>query len=397
MTRSLPFQAVLLTTAAFGALCASATLAAAGGYAQTDLVSDVTGLAKIFDSELKNPWGASFLGAPALSPFWISDQGKNAATLYAVTGQTSVSKVNINNPLGLVNIPTTASGPQGPTGQVSNPIGSTSFNVGNGGNGKPALFIFANLNGTISAWNGGTSAIVQWTTPGAVYTGLTTNTAHTMLYAANDAGTGSVNVYNSSFAPITLSPTAFATPSAIAGAGLVPFNVEDIGGNVWVTYAPEGHAAQTTAALGEGAVAEFSEGGVLKTMKVGGEFASPWGLAVAPSTFGKFGGDVLVGNFSFDHSEINAFNPTTWAFEGTIAINDGGQSPGGLWSLFFGLGGKDGSPNTLYFTDGLNGETDGLFGALTAVPEPSTWAMMLVGFGGLALFAARRRVALAVG
>ena len=339
MTRSLPFQAVLLTTAAFGALCD-----------------------------------------------------------YAVTGATNVSKVDINSPLDLVNIPTTLSGPQGPTGQVSNPIGSTSFNVGAGGNGKPALFIFANLNGTISAWNGGTSAIVQWTTPGAVYTGLTTNTAHTVLYAANDAGSGSINVYNSSFAPITLNPTAFTTPSAIASAGLVPFNVEDIGGNLWVTYAPEGHAAQTTAALGEGAVAEFSEGGVLKTMKVGGEFASPWGLAVAPSTFGKFGGDVLVGNFSFDHSEINAFNPTTWAFEGSIAINDGGQSPGGLWSLFFGLGGKDGNPNTLYFTDGLNGETDGLFGAMTAIPEPSTWAMMLAGFGGLALLAARRRrAALAIG
>jgi uncharacterized protein (TIGR03118 family) len=395
MTKSLPFQAVLLTTVGFGSLCASVTLAAAGGYAQTNLVSDVSGLAKIVDPELKNPWGASFLGAPTLSPFWISDQGMNAATLYAVTGATNVSKVDINSPLDQVNIPTTTSGPQGPTGQVSNPIGSTAFDVGgSGGNGKPALFIFANLNGTISAWNGGTSAIVQWTTPGAVYTGLTINTAHTELFAANDAGSGSINVYNSSFVPIA----SWATPSAIASAGLVPFNVEDIGGNVWVTYAPEGHAAQTTAALGDGAVAEFSEGGVLKTMKIGGEFASPWGLAVAPSTFGKFGGDVLVGNFSFDHSEINAFNPTTWAFEGSIDVNPGvGDTSGGLWSLFFGMGGKDGSPNTLYFTDGINSEGDGLFGAITSVPEPSTWAMILVGFGSLGLFAARRRRRAAIG
>ena len=123
MTRSSSFQAFILTTVAISALCASATFAAAGGYAQTNLVSDVSGLAKIVDPELSNPWGVSFLGAPALSPFWISDQGKNAATLYAVAGSTDVTKVNINNPLDLVNIPTTMGGPQGPTGQVSNPIG----------------------------------------------------------------------------------------------------------------------------------------------------------------------------------------------------------------------------------------------------------------------------------
>ena len=395
MTRSLPFQAVLLTAVGLGALCASATLVAAGGYAQTNLVSDVSGLAKIFDPELTNPWGASFLGAPAFSPFWISDQNKNATTLYAVTGFTNVSKFT---PLPQVNIPTMGGGPQGPTGQVSNPIGSKSFGVGHGGNGQPALFIFANLNGTISAWNGGASAIVQWTTPGALYTGLTANAAHTMLYAANDAGAGGIDVYDSSFHPIMLSSTAFETPTAIASKGLAPFNVEDIGGNVWVTYAPEGRMAQTQAGLGKGAVAEFSESGVLESMNVGGHgnFASPWGLAVAPSTFGKFGGDILVGNFSYLHSEINAFNPTTWAFEGSIAVDRGkGEKPGGLWSLFFGMGGDDGNPNVLYFTDGINGESGGLFGAMTAVPEPSTWAMMLVGLGGLALFAARRRAALA--
>jgi uncharacterized protein (TIGR03118 family) len=178
-------------------------------------------------------------------------------------------------------------------------------------------------------------------------------------------------------------------------AGLVPFNVTDLGGNVFVTYARSGHAAQTAAVAGQGAVAEFSESGALENMKVGGQFASPWGVALAPMSFGKFGGDLLVGNFAFGDSVINAFNPTTLAFEGSIDVDPGagmGNTAGGLWSIVFGGSGSDGNPNTLFFTDGINGETGGLFGSFTAaVPEPSTWAMMLAGFAGLALLTARRR------
>jgi uncharacterized protein (TIGR03118 family) len=382
MTRSLPFQAVLLTAVGFGALCAGGG-AAHAQFRQTDLVSDISGLATVTDSNLRNPWGVSFLPG---SPIWVSNQGTNTSTLYPVMGSTGVSPTPFT-----VNIPPV--GGPGPTGQVAN--GGMGFNVGMGGNGQPAAFIFANLNGSISAWNGAptlTQAFTQTTVAGASFTGLAINQANTRLFAANDAGTGSIDVFNSSFAPVT--GAGFATPPEIAAAGLVPFNVRDIGGNVWVTYALAGHGPQTTAALGQGALAEFSEAGVLEHMNVGGHgnFASPWGLAVAPATFGKFGGDILVGNFSYLHSEINAFDPTTWAFEGSIAINNGGQSSGGLWSLFFGGGGNDGSPNVLYFTDGINAESDGLLGAIT-VPEPSTWAMMLVGLGGLALIAARRRAA----
>jgi uncharacterized protein (TIGR03118 family) len=376
-----------LTAIGFGALCLSGGIAVAGGYLQTDLVSDIPGLATVTDSNLKNPWGVSFLPG---SPIWVSNQGTNTSTLYPVVGSTGVSK----SPF-VVNIPPT--GGPGPTGQVANSKMS-GFDVLHGGDGKPAAFIFANLNGSISAWDGSpslSSAFTQVTTPGAVYTGLAINQANTMLYAANDSA-GKIDVFDNTFKPID--PGAFATPAAIASKGLVPFNVEDIGGNVWVTYALAGHGPQTTAKLGQGAVAEFSEAGVLESMNVGGDgkFASPWGLTVAPSTFGKFGGDILVGNFSYLHSEINAFNPTTWAFEGSIAVDPGaGEKPGGLWSLFFGMGGADGNPNVLYFTDGINGESGGLFGAMTAVPEPSTWAMMLLGLGALALLAARRRAALA--
>jgi len=366
---SLMTMAIAVGTALTGAGRAEAS------YVQTNLVSDIGGLAIKTDPSLKNPWGISFFGT---SPFWISDQGTNESTLYAVTGSTGVSIVPLT-----VDIPTTATGPQGPTGQVAN-TNPASFPVGNGGNGLPAHFIFANLNGTISAWNTPGPAFVQPTPAGAVYTGLAINQADTLLYAANGAGTGSVNVFNSAFGTATtLPPGAFATPAAIGMAGLVPFNVQDIGGAVYVTYALSGHGAQAGAVAGDGAVAVFNESGVFQSDTIGGQLASPWGIALAPASFAKFGGDLLVGNFSYADSIINAFNPNTWAFEGSIPIDIGGNSPGGLWDLTFGGESRNGSPNTLYFADGINGEQDGLFGAIASVREPSTWAMLLAGFAAL--------------
>ena len=319
-----------------------------------------------------NPWGVSFFDG---SPFWVSDNFSNVSTLYAVTGPTGTTV----NPVGLtVDIPTAASPPNGPTGQVSN-TNTSSFMLSDG---QSALFMFANLNGEISAWNPGpgtspaTKADVEVTTPGAVYTGLAINQADTMLYAANDSA-GTIDVFNSSFHPVSLGDHAFKTPGQIAARGLVPFNVTDIGGNVYVTYAPAGHTAQTMAGLGDGAVAVFTESGKLEPHGVllGGPhtpLASPWGVAVAPSDWGQFGGDLLVGNFSYLHSEINAFDPQTHKLVGTIPISAGsGNTPGGLWTLTFGGGGtngNNGSPNTLYFTDGIDGETHGLFGAITSVP-----------------------------
>ena len=369
---------------AIGAFCAE-TGQALASYFQTNLVSDIPGLATITDSSLVNPWGIS---RTTTSPFWISDQGTNLTNLWSVTGPTTVIKVTaVNPPTGNIAIPTFGAGPaQGPTGQVSNQNPSpTSFPVGNGGNGGSAHFIFANLNGTISAWDTGPTAFIQITTPGASYTGLAINQAQTQLYAANQAGTGSINVFNSSFSPVSLGAGAFATPSAISALGLVPFNVQNINGNIYVTYAPSGLAAQRGATPGMGAVAVFTESGSLLQTIVGGELAAPWGVALAPASFGEFGGDLLVGNFSFVESEINAFDPTTGAFQGTIPVNPGsGNTPGGLWSLQFGIGGMNGDPNTLYFTDGINGETHGLFAAVS-VPEPSTLA--LLGAGVLSLCA----------
>jgi uncharacterized protein (TIGR03118 family) len=230
MTKSALFKKLTMTMA-ISAVCASVWRAEAATYVQTNLVSDKPSLATVTDPELQNSWGISHT---ATSPFWISDQVMNVATLYMVTGSTNVSKVNINPPSGFVAIPTTASGPQGPTGTVAN-TNMTSFPVGNGGNGAFAHFIFANLNGTISAWNTGTTAFVQplATISGASYTGLAINQAQTQLYAANNAA-GTIDVFSSTFAPVSLGSNAFATPAAISALNLVPFNVQDIGGEIFM-------------------------------------------------------------------------------------------------------------------------------------------------------------------
>jgi uncharacterized protein (TIGR03118 family) len=364
---------ILAALVGFGLSVLASNTVRAGPYAQTDLVSDIAGLATITDPSLVNPWGVSHIST---SPFWTSDQGTNTSTLYAVTGSTNVSKIPLN-----VAIPT-ASGPQGPTGQVSN-TNAASFQLSSG---RSALFIFADLNGTISGWAGGTTSIIAATTPGALYTGLAINQAQTRLYAANGAGT--VDVFDSSFALLTL-PGAFTDPNL--PSGYVPFNVQDIGGKVYVTEAPAGHAAQSAAAAGSGIVDIFDENGVFQQRLVtGGRLAAPWGIALAPAGFGPFSGDLLVGNFSYVDSAINAFNPLTGAFLGTIPVDVGsGNTAGGLWSLDFGTGGNNGSPTTLYITDWIGGESHGLFAAITAVPEPST--LVLLGAGLLSLCAGRWR------
>ena len=357
--RNVFLKALLVTSAAVGALNAGALRAEEAKLVQTNLVSDIPGLATITDAELVNPWGVSH--SPT-SPFWVSNQGKNTATLYAVTDETNVTKVPING-TGIVNIPKTAAGPQGPTGQVNN-ANTSSFLV-KGGDGKSAHFIFANLNGTISAWDAGPTAFIQVTTPGAVYTGLAINGAQTRLYAADDVPPGRIDVFDSSFNQVNLGPDAFKDPSL--PAGFVPFNAQDIGGDVYVTYAPAGLLNMRQAPLGAGTVAIFDEdGNFIKELVAGSRLAAPWGITIAPPGFRRFSNDVLVGNFSFLHSEINAFIPSNGKLHGTIPIDTGGHPPGGLWAIEFGVGGRNGSPDVLYFADGINGEADGLFGAITA-------------------------------
>src|SRR5580704_10320913 len=169
MTRLLPVTSVMTTAAAFAALCTGAGVANADGFSQTDLVSNMPGLAKITDSSLVNPWGVSFANG---SPIWISDQGTQTSPLFSATG------TGVSGPLFTVNIP--PAGASGPTGQVANAMGM-GFDVENGGNGKSAAFIFANLNGSIAAWDNSphTQAFTQTSVAGASFTGLAINKADT--------------------------------------------------------------------------------------------------------------------------------------------------------------------------------------------------------------------------
>jgi uncharacterized protein (TIGR03118 family) len=221
-----------------------------------------------------------------------------------------------------------------------------------------------------------------------VFTGLAlaNNGSGNFLYAANNAGTGGIDVFNSSFAPTTLSGS-FTDPNL--PAGYVPYNIQNIGGDLYVEY--ENPASQRT--LGSGAVSVFDANGnfIKELIGPGGQLETPWGVVMAPSSFGAYSSDLLVGNFG--NGEINAFNPATGAYLGTL------DGPGGtplvnqdLWALAV----SPTAPNAVYFTAGINGQRDGLFGDITVSAAPEPGSLALVGFGclALALFSIRKRVPL---
>ncbi len=323
---------------------------------QTNLVSDIPGLAANTDPQLKNPWGVSHTGT---SPFWVSDQGTGVSTLYNGAGTKQGLVVTIPPPSG--------NGAGSPTGQISN--GTTDFLLGPG---KPAIFLFATLGGNISGWNPGsnpTNAINEVTNPNATYTGLTidSNASGNFLLAANARAGGAnhgIDVYDAHFNSTTLGANAFLAPNL--PSGLTPYNVADLNGTIYVTYAafqqPGGYVAAFDA-----------NGNFLRTVGANapaGTFDAPWGLSIAPSTFGAFASDLLVGNFG--SGTINAFDPTTGDFLGELMLSNGQPfSEPGLWAILPGNNGSGGSSSSLYFSAGINNEADGLFGVLTPVPEPA--------------------------
>jgi len=223
----------------------------------------------------------------------------------------------------------------------------------------------------------------------AVYKGLAiSNLNGGTLYATNFRF-GTVEAYDSTFMPSLAG--GFVDPSL--PKGYAPFNDKVIGSELYVTYAKQDATKHDdVAGLGNGFTDVFNLDGTFdKRLFSRGSLDSPWGLVIAPAGFGPFGGDLLVGNFG--NGEINAYDPNTGAFEGTL---DGANGMplviGDLWSLTVGDGAAGGGDvNTVYFTSGIAMEADGLFGSLTAVPEPSTWAMMMLGFVGLGFAGYRSR------
>jgi uncharacterized protein (TIGR03118 family) len=339
-------------------LPASATrtkAAAKESFKQTNLVSDQPGVALITDPNLVNPWGITMTPT---SPFWVANNGTGTSTLYAgdVNG-TPLTKNSL-----VVSIPEGA-----PTGTVFNPF-TTDFVVQGGGKSGRALFLFASQLGIVSGWNsavpaaGSTQAQVGGSND-AVYTGLaigSVGTAH-YLYAA-DFEHGKIDVYDRTFHIVSLEGT-FSDPNIPNSYS--PFNIQSLGGNLYVTYAQQSHKAPDEETdRGSGFVDVFdSNGNLLQRLIQGNHLKAPWGVALAPSTFGAFSNALIVGNFG--DGQLHAYDPQSGKYLGEF--NDENGKPvviDGLWGIAFGNGGSGGDRNALYFASGPDDETHGLFGSL---------------------------------
>ncbi|HVX62888.1 MAG TPA: TIGR03118 family protein, partial [Pirellulales bacterium] len=325
------------------------------GYLQTNLVSDQAGTALIRDLNLVDPWGIGV--APSGGAFWVADHGSGKTSIYA--GDVSGTPF-ARNPL-VVTVPDGA-----PTGEVPN--GTADFAVSLGAASGPAAFLMAGGSGTLSGWNQNIplpapssqaqSAVVN---AAAAYTGLTIayDGAQNLLYAANFAQ-GSVDVFDRTFSPVTV---AGAFADAAVPAGYAPYNVANLGGRMYVSYAKQNGGQINPAPGGGGLVAVFDyQGNLLKNLG-SGALDGPWGLALAPASFGEYSGDLLVGNSG--SGRILAFNTTTGALDGALAAPGGGAiTIDGLRGLSFGNGQTAGDYNSLYFTAAPGGAEHGLFGAI---------------------------------
>ena len=356
-------------TAAGGAAALTAGIVAAGGapasaagghvyVTQTNLVSDQPGIAPVTDPSLVNPWGMSFGTGATPTPVWVSDNGTDSTTLYrGATVPPTAAKV-----------PLTVTIPWGePTGQVFN-ASPTDFMVSGGGTSAPAKFIFASESGYITGWNptipgGATTAQTAVHFPTAVFKGLALGTVggQQYLYAA-DFHNNKIDVFNNAFRQ---QKWAHAFTDAMLPKGYAPFNVQVLRGALYVTYAMQDKDRHDDAArLGRGWVDVYNlKGKLLKRLVRHGALDSPWGLTIAPSSWGKYAGALLVGNFG--NGRVNAYNARTGHFVGALFGTDAKPlAIDGLWGLMVGNG-VSGDPQSVLFTAGPGGESHGLFGELT--------------------------------
>ncbi len=338
-------------------------IAPGSAYRQTNFVSDVPGVALIQDPLLVNPWGIALRGT---SPFWVANNGTSTSTLYR--GDVGGTPLVKNPSLAGITIPGEL-----PTGAVSN--STTDFVVTSGMASGAANFIFSSITGNIAGWNsnvpapGSTTAVIMASHPGHVYTGLATgNNGANLLYAA-DFANNAIDVFDANFAMTTV-PGGFIDPTI--PDGFHPYNIQNIGGDLYVAYAKD----DLTISEGDnGFVRRFDTNGVRDmTFGInGGQLNAPWGLAIAPASFGIFSSALLVGNFGRGNPSINAFSPEDGVFLGSLRDESGtGIVIDELWGLIFGNGGNGGDPNTLYFAAGIGREEHGLFGSLKPTTASAT-------------------------
>ncbi|HEX5190684.1 MAG TPA: TIGR03118 family protein [Streptosporangiaceae bacterium] len=352
---------------AFGMMPASAHTHA-GGYRQINLVSDQHGKAKLTDPDLVNAWGLA--ASPGTNskpgtPLWVADNGSDKATLYQGNGPVSVSKV------GLVVHVTGAA----PTGQVFNADQSAFVVKDKLGNKGSSLFLFDTENGTIDGWSPGVNPngsnpsmvteVARNNGANAVYKGLAIASMHakSFLYATNFRS-GRVEAYNSRFEPVELPGGLFVDRRLPTGYG--PFGIAEIMGKLYVTFAKQDATLHDdVAGRGHGFVDVFTNSGrFVRRLVTRGALDSPWGLALAPHGFGRFGNDLLVGNFGNGH--INVYNPVTGKHLGQLKRPSGKPIViDGLWGLRFGNG-NAARTNQLIFSAGPDGESHGLLGKIVA-------------------------------
>jgi uncharacterized protein (TIGR03118 family) len=345
--------------AALLALAPAAPAAAShrrNAYHQTNLVSDLPGLAQLTDPDLVNPWG---MAAGPTTPVWVADNGTDKATIYpGFVNGSPIQKAGL-----VVDIPGGA-----PTGQVFNP--TPGFVVHGGAASGPALFLFDSEAGLVTGWNPGvpppppsTQAQVGARVRNAIYKGLAiaTTSAGTFLYGA-DFHHGRIDVFDQGFNKVHLSGRF---RDRELPRGFAPFNIQELGGRLYVAYAKQDAAREDeVAGRGLGFVDVYSTSGhLLRRLIRRGQLNAPWGLVRAPASgFGRFSGALLVGNFG--DGRINAYDPSTGEFLGRLRHEDGSPIEiEGLWALRFGNG-VTGDPTTLLFTAGIDDEAHGLFGAI---------------------------------
>jgi uncharacterized protein (TIGR03118 family) len=345
------------------AIAIAAVLAGSGAAAPqdnaftvTNLVADTGSSAASDDASLVNGWG---LSAGPTTPWWVSDNGTNLSTLYNGTGAKQALTVTVAG---------------GPTGTVFNGS-ATDFVVTQNGTTGAARFLFATEAGTILGWNpavNATTAIpgVDRSKQKAVYKGLAT--LNDRLYAT-DFHNDRVDVFDASF---RLLPPGHAFQDATLPKGYAPFGIQALNGRIFVTYAKQDKARHDDVAGGGlGYVDEFTRDGKLVARVASGGRTNappnaPWGLALAPSSFGPFSGDLLVGNFG--NGRISAYERglrgDKWVFRGQLRRGDDGNliAIDGLWAIAFGNGSAAGPTTSLYFAAGPDGEAHGLFGSITA-------------------------------